>query len=98
MYGYFQVLEQLHQVRIRQVVMHQEAGVDRMRDPADRGVDGIGVAADAVLRFVQGHRKLVGQQPCRAQARHAAADDGDAAARGHGGQGGTRLRGRKSRR
>ncbi|MNT27086.1 hypothetical protein D3C72_1627000 [compost metagenome] len=61
-----QVLEQLHQVRIRQVVVHQKAGVDRVADAAHRGVHRIGMAADALVRFEQGDREFFRQQPSRA--------------------------------
>ena len=93
-----QVLEQLHQMRIRQVVVHQKAGVDRVADAAHRGVHRIGMAADALVRFEQGHREFFRQQPSRAQSGDAAADDGDAAAGGNRDKSGTRRDRRKSRR
>ncbi|MNI44489.1 hypothetical protein D3C73_988660 [compost metagenome] len=97
-HGNRQVLEQLHQVRIGQVVMHQKAGVDRVADAADRGVDRIGMAADPLFRFEQGDREFFRQQPCHAKAGDTAADDGDAAAGGNRSKGGTRRDRRKSRR
>ena len=78
-----QVLEQRGEVRVRGLVVDDEAGVHwHPAFPAWR-VHGMAVAAQPGLALE--HRDLValGQQPGAGQARDAGADDGDALAAGH---------------
>ena len=82
-------MKQAREQRVRGVVKHHEAGVDRdgAAGAGFGGLDGVGVAADVVRRFEEREVVVALQEMGAAEAGDAGADDGEARL-GHGRKGG----------
>jgi hypothetical protein len=76
---HIQIVQQGGEVGVVGLIEDDEAGVDRHNAFGRLDIDRMGVAAEPVAGFVQGHVVRLGQQPGSGQTGHAGADDSDTA-------------------